>query len=97
MFTDNQKKEYMRMFFTGQPVEYYKAIIRRMRLTESSRAYLLFRYVCGKSDKEVARDMRLSWFYVNKKVNQALIESYDALKNLTYKDFEDSEKASKQQ
>lgn len=88
MFTDNQKREYMRMFFEGQPKEYYAAILKRMRLTQQARAYLLFRYVCGKSDKEVARDMGLSWFYVNKQINKALVESYDALKNLSYQDFE---------
>lgn len=88
MFTDNQKREYMRMFFEGQPKEYYTAILKRMRLTQQSRAYLTYRYVFAQSDKQIARALSLSWFYVNKQINKALVESYDALKNLSYQDFE---------
>lgn len=87
MYSDNSKKEYMRMFFDDQPADFCEYAINGMKLKEESRELLKLRYVDGKSDKMIAIFYRLSPDYINKQINKALIEAYDSLKHWQYNAF----------
>lgn len=84
MYSDNAKKEYMRMFFDDQPSEFCEYVINGLKLKDESQTLLKCRYVDGKSDKMIARYYQLSPDRINKKINQALINAYDALKYWQY-------------
>lgn len=87
MYSDNQKKEYMRMFFDDQPVEFCEYVINGMKLKEESRKLLTYRYVDGKTDKMIAQYYGLHPDHINKQINKALIEAYDSLKHWQYNAF----------
>lgn len=84
MYSDNAKKEYMRMFFDDQPAEFCEYVIDGLKLKDVSQTLLKRRYVDGKTDKMIARYYGLSPDRVNKKINNALINAYDALKYWQY-------------
>lgn len=84
MYSDNAKKEYMRMFFDDQPPEFCEHVINGLKLKDENQTLLKHRYVDGKTDKMIARYYELSPDRINKKINQALINAYDALKYWQY-------------
>lgn len=86
-YSDNSKKEYMRMFFDNQPKDFCLYVIDGLKMNDESRNLLKLRYVENLSDKEIARKINLSHFYINKQINKALTEAYDALKHFQYNGF----------
>ena len=84
MYSDNHKKEYMRMFFDDQPPEFCEYVINNLKLKEESKTLLKYRYVNHKTDKMIARDYKLSPDRVNKLINASLVRAYDALKHWQY-------------
>ena len=86
-FSNSDKRKYMRMFFDGEDEDFCITVIRALRLEQKYKLLLLARYVEHKSDKEIARQLSLSPDYVNKQMNVALQESYEALKRTPYKAF----------
>lgn len=87
MYSDNKKKEYMRMFFDDQPSEFCEYTINRLKLKEDNKAILLLRYVDKLPDKVIARKYNLSPDRINKRINMALVDAYDSLKHSQYNDF----------
>lgn len=86
-YTDAHKRQYMRMFFDGEDEDFCRSVISALRLDNKYKIFLNYRYVEHKSDKEIARLLALSPDYVNKQMNIALKESYEALKRTPYKAF----------
>lgn len=84
MYSDNKKKEYMRMFFDDQPADFCERVLNGLKLSSNNRDLLKHRYVDGKSDKLIARYYNLSPDHINKLINKALVEAYDSLKHFQY-------------
>lgn len=88
MFYSNaDKRQYMRMFFDGEDSQFCREVITALRLENKYKNFLNYRYVEHKTDKEIARLLEISPDYVNKQMNLALQESYEALKRTPYKAF----------
>lgn len=90
-YTNADKRQYMRMFFDGEDADFCIAVIRALRLEQKYKILLTARYVEHKSDKEIAKSLALSPDYINKQMNIALQESYEALKRTPYKAFRTTE------
>lgn len=87
-YTDKHKRQFMRMLFDDEAEQFCAELISILRLDKKYKTLLTSRYVEHKSDKEIARDLGLSPYYVNKQMNVALKESYEALKHIPNSAFE---------
>ena len=90
-YTDANKRQYMRMFFDGEDAEFCTTVISVLRIEKKYKILLRYRYVENLSDKEIAREMKLSPDYINKQINVALKVSYDALKHTPIRAFSTTE------
>lgn len=93
MYSDNKKKEYMRMFFDEQPSLFCENELNFLKLKDENRRLLKYRYVHHQTDKMIAisyqkeLNIKISPDRINKKINMALVEAYNALKHAEYNAF----------
>lgn len=92
-YSDNKKKEYMRMFFNDQPSDFCESVLNKLKLKDENKRLLKYRYVSHETDKMIAiiyeKELKItiSPDRINKKINMALVEAYDALKHIEYNAF----------